>query len=117
MTPFQIMLALANYDGLPNEGVEAALENREAMVPLFIERIERYLSLPEEDRDDDPALLPIAFLLAGWREQRSYPALAQLFHLDVEPLEIVLGDAVTEHAHKIIAAVFDGDPQPIFDII
>ena len=32
-------------------------------------------------------------------------------------VDSVLGDATTLTAHRVMAAVFDGDPQPLYDVI
>jgi L-asparaginase II len=29
----------------------------------------------------------------------------------------ILGDAITATTHRVMAAVFDGDPQPLYEII
>jgi len=34
-----------------------------------------------------------------------------------DELDDVLGGAITETAHRVMAAVFDGDPQPLYDVI
>ena len=62
-------------------------------------------------------MLPAAFLLAEWKETRAYRPLARLCRLGEGSLEDVFGDAGAGHSHKVMAAVYDGDPQPIYDII
>lgn len=43
--------------------------------------------------------------------------LARLLHADREEAHCLLGDAVTETSQRVMASVFDGDPQPLYDIV
>jgi hypothetical protein len=49
------------------------------------------------------------FLLAEWRATRAYRPLARLFRLGEEEVEALFSDMSTEHSHKVMAAVHDGD--------
>jgi hypothetical protein len=57
----------------------------------------------------------IFHLFGEWREKSAYRPLARL--LRRPEIYDVLGDAVGETSHRVMAAVFDGDPQPLYDII
>lgn len=119
MTPDQLFAALATQDRLPREAMAAAGERRDEMIPVFLDHMERVNAatvetLTDEDRD---ACLFVCFLLAEWREPRAYRPLTKLLRRDPELLDLVLGDALTEVAARMIAGVFDGDLQPIFDVI
>jgi len=41
----------------------------------------------------------------------------RLLQRPTEEIEDLLGDAITETIHRVMAAVFDGDPQPLNDLI
>jgi hypothetical protein len=56
-------------------------------------------------------------LLGEWREKSAYRPLAALLRLPPEELDDVLGEAVDRTGHRVMAAVFDGDPAPLYDII
>lgn len=119
MTPDQILTTLATHEGLPREAMMAAREHRDEMVPQFIEHIERLAtatvdSVTDEDRD---ACLFVFHLLGEWCDPRAYRPLTRLLRADPTLLDLVLGDGLTECASRVIAGVFDGDLQPIFDVI
>jgi uncharacterized protein len=56
-------------------------------------------------------------LLGEWREKAAYLPLARFLRLPSDALDAVIGDAVTTTSHRVMAAVFDGDPQPLYDIV
>ena len=117
MSPDDILAQLSDSKALPVAAIEAATAQRSEMAPMFIERIERYLDTPKAERSGDPAIFRIAHLLAEWRETGAYRPMARLFRLGEDELGLLFGDSMTEHSHKMIAAVYDGDPQPLFDIV
>ena len=119
MSPDEIFAALATPEGLPREAMTAAGEHREEMIPLFLDLIER---LQRDDIDtasdeDQSAFLFVFYLLGEWRDPRAYRPLARLLRHDPDFLEILLGDALTEGTARVIAGVFDGDLQPILNVI
>jgi hypothetical protein len=87
------------------------------MAPLFVSEIERYLSSSSRNRPSTGALFFMFHLLGSWRETQAYPVLTRLLHRPEEEVEGILGDGTTETCHRVIAAVFNGDPQPIYDIV
>lgn len=119
MTPEEIIDALAIPEGLPRKAMIAAGEQRDEMVPLFVARIDRLAeaSLDTLDEADLTAFLFIYFLLGEWRDARAYRPLTSFLRQDPEVLEHLLGDAITEASARVIAGVFDGDLQPIIDLI
>ncbi len=118
MTPDEILRQLADADGLPRKALRAAAERRAQMVPLFLAQIEEYLAAPAGQRAKTPrALFFIFHLLGEWREKTAYRPLARLLQSPPEELDLVLGDGITATSHRVMAAVCDGDPQPLFDIV
>ena len=112
----EMLDAFADRDGVPVEAIRAARAQREIAVPAFLEAIKRYLdddSMPHE-RD---ALFLIFHLLGEWREQKAYRLLAKLLRRSPSELNELLGDAVPETSHRVMAAVFEGDAQPLYDIV
>jgi hypothetical protein len=119
MTPEEILDALAVPEGLPRAAMVAAGEQRDEMVPLFLARIDRLTPATVDtlDEADLSAFLFIYFLLGEWRDARAYRPLTTLLRHDPEFLGQLLGDAITEGTARVIAAVCDGDLQPIIDVI
>jgi hypothetical protein len=87
-------------------------------VPLFLARIEEYLGAEAGQRaKKSRALFFIFHLLGDWREKSAYRPLARLLMSPPGELDLILGDGITSTSHRVMAAVFDGDPQPLFDIV
>ena len=58
------------------------------------------------------------FLLADWREKAAYRPFARLMRFPWVAHDNLLGEpAIEEPGYRIMASLFDGDPQFIFDII
>jgi Protein of unknown function (DUF1186)/SEC-C motif len=100
---------------LPVEAIRAAQADRDTMVPIFLRTIDDFLEL--QSPVDPNALFFIFHLLGEWREKSAYWSLAVLLRLPGEVLDSILGDCITETTHRVMAAVFDGDPDPLYEII
>ena len=116
MDAFQVVEALSEWEWLPVDAIRAAQADRDTMAPVFLRSIEEFLSL--EGEPVGPAALFFMFHLLGeWREKSAYWPLAVFLRLPGGVLDTILGVAITETSHRVMAAVFDGDPEPLFDII
>jgi len=115
MDPMQVIEELGVPGRLPVEAIRAAQANRAAMVPAFLRTIDDFLELKAPA--DPNALFFIFHLLGEWREKSAYWPLAVFLQLPGDVLETILGDAITETSHRVMAAVFDGDPEPLYQII
>ena len=116
MDAAQILSELAQIDRLPVEAIRAADADRASAVPMFLDTIERYLT-EGDDRATQQALFFMFHMLGQWREKAAYRPLARLLRRPPQELDDLLGYASTENAHRVMAAVFDGDPQPLYDVI
>ena len=117
MEPEKILHELTYADGLPREALKAASAQRGEMVPLFLEEIETYLALEPAARAKPTPLFFIFHLLGEWREKAAYRPLARLLRLPGHEVDTIFGDGITTTGHRVMAAVFDGDPEPLYDII
>lgn len=117
MTPAEIMAALEASGPLPRDALKAAGQSRDAMVPIFLDYIGNLQSAGIDDLEGMDAFVFIFFLLAEWREAQAYRPLATLLRRDPEFLDALLGDSITEASARVMAGVFDGDLQPLFDIL
>jgi len=115
MDPMQVIEELGVPGRLPVEAIRAAQADREAMVPVFLRTIDDFLEL--RGPVDPDALFFIFHLLGEWREKSAYWPLAVFLRLPGDVLDTILGDSITETTHRVMAAVFDGDPNPLYDII
>jgi hypothetical protein len=116
MEPLQILEALNERGRLPVEAINAARAARDAIVPLMLQDIEEYIATGRTQIGED-ALFLAFHLLGEWRETRAYRPLARLLALPRDQVEAILGDAITVTAHRVMVAVFDGDPAPLHAII
>ena len=113
----QILHELTYSEGLPKEALKAASAQRVEMLPLFVEEIETYLALEPAGRAKPTPLFFIFHLLGEWREKTAYRPLARLLKLPGREVDAIFGDGITTTSHRVMAAVFDGDPEPLYDII
>jgi hypothetical protein len=116
MEPAAILDALVRSEDLPREALRAAAERRTDMVPLFVAEIESY-AMRGGQRNGDAPLFFIFHLLGDWREASAYRALARLLRCPSDDIDAALAQSITETSHRVMAAVFDGDPHPIYNII
>ena len=112
-----IIEQLAAAEGLPEGAIHAAREQRAAAAPAFVDLVERYLANDADALAMAEALFWVFHLLGEWQEKSAYRPLARLLAIDPEELDEILGDAITGTSHRVMAAVFDGDPQPLYTII
>jgi hypothetical protein len=116
MDALQVVEALSEWEGLPVDAIRAAQANRDTMAPVFVRSFDELLSL--EGEPVAPAALFFMFHLLGeWREKSAYWPLTIFLRLPREVLDTILGSAITETSHRVMAAVFDGDPEPLYEII
>ena len=113
----QILDKLTFNERLPVEAIRAADADRLAVLPVFMEEIERYLAANADDRTKPNPLFFIFHSLGSWREKSAYRLLTRLLRCPSDQIDGVLGDAITSTSHRVMAAVFDGDPQPLYDVI
>jgi hypothetical protein len=112
-----ILHELTHAEGLPVEALKAASAQRVEMLPLFLDEIETYLALEPAARAKSTPLFFIFHLLGEWREKSAYRPLARLLRLPRRDVDAIFGDGITTTSHRVMAAVFDGDPEPLYDII
>src|SRR5215471_242344 len=113
----QILEQLTNENGLPVEAIRAAEADRAAVLPVFLQAVEDYVAGDEAARAKPWPIFFIFHLVGSWREKSGYRSLARLLSLPGDDLDYVLGGAITETTHQVMAAVYDGDPQPLYDVI
>jgi hypothetical protein len=117
MDPGAILHELTYAEGLPKEALKAASAQRVEMLPLFVDEIETYLAPEPPVRAEPTPLFFIFHLLGEWRESAGYRPLARLLRIPAPEVDAIFGDGITTTSHRVMAAVFDGDPKPLLDII
>jgi hypothetical protein len=117
MDAAEILDQLRHAEGLPKAALQAASAQRVEMVPAFLHEIDSYLALASAERAKPTPLFFIFHLLGEWREKIAYRSLARLLRCPEHELNAILGDGITTTTHRVMAAVFDGNPQPLYAII
>jgi hypothetical protein len=113
----EILRQLTHNESLPRDALRAAASCRAEIAPLFIDEIDRFLAAGVGRGATPTALFFIFHLLGDWRETSAYRPLAQLLHCGADDIHAAIGDAITINSHRVMAAVFDGDPQPLYAIV
>ena len=111
-----ILHELTYAEGMPVEALGAASERRAELIPLFLREIDDYRGAADRSAKSTP-LFFIFHLLGEWREKSAYRPLTQFLRSPPDDLDDVLGDAITATSHRVIAAIFDGDLEPLFQTI
>jgi hypothetical protein len=112
----ELLAQLAYQDQLPVDAIRAASAERESAAPIFVNAIEQFVQ-PRGDHSAKDSLFFIFHLLGDWREKSAYRPLARLMRCAPDDIDEVLGGAITETTHRVMAAVFDGDPGPLYEVI
>jgi hypothetical protein len=98
----------------PVEALESADGHRSVLVEPLLRAIDRILANPSTASPGERDLFSYAlYLLAKWREPRAYPSVVRWLSLPGEAPFDIAGDIVTQDGGRILAAVCDGDLEPI----
>jgi uncharacterized protein len=106
-----------NGDGLPRGALRDAIENWDRALPVFLGMLEGYIQDPDTNEAYADPLFFIVHLFGQMRETRAYPLLMRFAAMSPEHVERVMGDGITATFSRVAASVFDGNPQPIRDVI
>jgi hypothetical protein len=115
MDTTRILNELAMSESMPVEAIAAARADRAAVAPVFVRMVEQFAAGSDVENVD--ALFIVFHLLGEWREKSAYRPLAALLRLPTDEIDPILGDALVDNSHRVMAAVFDGDPEPLYEII
>jgi hypothetical protein len=115
MTPAEILADLSSdKPDPPREALESADGHRAVLVEPLLRAIDSGLANPSAAPHEVAALFCYAlYLLAKWREPRAYPYVIRWLSLPGEAAFEIAGDIVTQDGGRILAAVYDGDLEPI----
>lgn len=113
----EILRELAHAEGLPEKALKAASSQRVEMLPVFLNEIDTCLAQQSVAPTNPTLLFFIFHLLGEWREKAAYRPLARLLRSPGSTVDAIFGDAITATSHRVLAAVFDGDPEALCEII
>ena len=116
LTPAEILADLSADDDTepPFEALESADGHRAMLVEPLLRAIDVGLAHPTTASPDETSLFSYAlYLLAKWREPRAYPYVVRWLSMPGETPFDIAGDIVTQDGARILAAVCDGDLEPL----
>ena len=115
MTPAEILAALSSDEPIPPyAALESADGHRALLIEPLLHAIDLGLAAPSSASPGEAILFDYAlYLLAKWRETRAYPYVIRWLSLRGEGPFDIAGDVVTQDGGQILAAVCDGDLEPI----
>ncbi|MHC1767345.1 MAG: DUF1186 domain-containing protein [Verrucomicrobiia bacterium] len=114
MTIPEILKELEPYTGkFPMEAMKAAVKQREAITPELLRVLETVAAAPAEWAGREDCMLHsfAIYLLAQFREKAAYPLLVRIVGAPGEIPFDLFGDTITEGLHRILASVYDGNPE------
>ena len=99
----------------PREALQAAIERRDEIIPRLLETLEETISNADElvRQADYMAYEYAMYLLAQFREKRAYPLFVRFVLLPPKVVDDLLGDTISMGLGRMLAAVQDGDLDPI----
>jgi Protein of unknown function (DUF1186) len=103
----------------PREAVEGAISQQAAITPVLIETLKECKNNFDELLEDSGYILHIyaLYFLAQFREKAAYSVIIDFFSTPGDAAMDITGDVVTEDLGRIIASVFDGNLDPIKQLI
>jgi hypothetical protein len=118
MDTTRIVDAIRFGNGMPEAAVHAAAARRDEVVPALVAALEQRLAALEtggDEPDADGGLFCLFHLMGSLRVTEAYRPLCRL--LQRPEIDDILGDAISETTHRVMAAVFDGDLAPLQAVI
>ena len=113
-----ILLAdLSAATHLPKAAFRRALERPEVVAPETLRLLEIAATGADLEEGEANLLFWGLHVLAHARDTRALALLLRLLRQDEDTLDAYLGDAVTSTLAKVVASLFDGDPEPVFALI
>ncbi len=116
----EIIKKIETYDGVfPREELQILIDNQEDSTPFLLESLSDTKKLYERLEAEKDYVLPFysLFLLAQFRETKAYPLAYEAFSFDVEKVDRLWGDLITEDLGRLLASVCGGDVSLINQLI
>ncbi len=112
-SPEAAIRAFATAEDLPRAALQWCIDHRDEATPFLLAVVERNAGGIAIDEIDEDALFYAIHLLAQFGEQRACRPFATILAFDRDRLDRLLGDAVTATLSNLMAALFDGDLEPL----
>ncbi|MBB4265139.1 DUF1186 domain-containing protein [Roseospira visakhapatnamensis] len=113
----QILHDLATFGPFPEPAVRASLDTPAAVVPRFLDILERAATGADLSEDEREAIFLMIHILADLRETRAFRPLVSLLRRDDDVVEPILGDCLFETVAQVLISLYDGDIAPLETLI
>jgi hypothetical protein len=115
MPPDQVLIELGrDRTAHPLEALESAEAHRTVLVQPLLQLLERCVTDPDSASEAEAHLFCYGlYLMAKWRETRAYQVVIRWLSLPDAVSTRLSGDVSTQDGARILAAVCDGDLEPI----
>jgi hypothetical protein len=115
MSPDQVLIELGkDRNTHPLEALGSADAHRGVLVQPLLDVLEHCVTHPDTASEEEAQLFCYAlYLMATWRETRAYPLVIRWLSLSDAASTRLSGDVLTQDGARILAAVSDGDLEPI----
>jgi hypothetical protein len=115
MSPDQVLIELGrDRTTHPLDALESADAHRGVLVQPLLQLLDRCVTDPDSASEADAQLFCYAlYLMARWRETRAYQLVIRWLSLPDAASTRLSGDVSTQDGARILAAVCDGDLEPI----
>ena len=115
MSPEDVLIELAkDRNTHPVDALESADAHRGLLIPPLLQVLERCVTSPDTASDEEAQLFCYAlYLMAKWGETRAYQLVIRWLSLADATSTRLSGDVSTQDGARILAAVCDGDLEPI----
>ena len=115
MPPDQVLIELGqDRTSHPLDALESADAHRTVLVQPLLELLERCVADPDSASEAESQLFSYGlYLMAKWRETRAYHVVIRWLSLPDAVSTRLSGDVSTQDGARILAAVWDGDLEPV----
>jgi Protein of unknown function (DUF1186) len=115
MSPDQVLIELSkDRTTHPLAALESADAHRDVLLQPLLDVLDRCVTHPDTASEEEAQLFCYAlYLLAKWRERRAYPLVIRWLSLPDAASTSLSGDVLTQDGARIVAAICDGDLEPI----
>lgn len=118
MSPEQVLVELSTDRSTPPlEALESADAHRGVLVQPLLEVLERCITHAAASDEEAQLFSYALYLLAKWRETRAYPLVVRWLSLPDAVSTQLSGDVSAQDGARILAAVCDGDLDPIKQLV
>jgi hypothetical protein len=109
--------AVATAPRLPDLAIGLCTVGIEQSGPVLLAVLERAAGGEVLSEDEERTLFRGVYILGGARYTQACGALLRLIRLPGEELDRLFGDALTEDMARVVAGVFDGDADALFQVV